>query len=118
MMYSAIINHINNHVSPSLEDIKLFNAALNQISVSKGQFLLKPGTHVKHEYFVVKGFGDNIDKVKVIFFEHHYDQMIIKNYKFSQINQYLRKLNFKKIIKLKMPFRKTFEYIYVNDDFK
>ncbi|WP_348661344.1 Crp/Fnr family transcriptional regulator [uncultured Olleya sp.] len=55
MMYSAIINHINNHVSPSLEDIKLFNAALNQISVSKGQFLLKPGTHVKHEYFVVKG---------------------------------------------------------------
>ncbi|WP_232735075.1 MULTISPECIES: Crp/Fnr family transcriptional regulator [unclassified Olleya] len=31
------------------------NAILNEVSVSKGQFLLKPGTAVKNEYFVVKG---------------------------------------------------------------
>ena len=70
------------------------------------------------EFDVIKGAGECLKFVNFILFEHHYDQMIIKNYKFSQINQYLRKLNFKKIIKLKMPFRKTFEYIYVNDDFK
>ena len=70
------------------------------------------------EFDVIKGTEEYLKLVNFILFEHHYDQMIIKNYKFSQINQYLRKLNFKKIIKLKMPFRKTFEYIYVNDDFK
>ena len=70
------------------------------------------------EFDVIKGAEEYLKLVNFILFEHHYDQMIIKNYKFSQINQYLRKLNFKKIIKLKMPFRKTFEYIYVNDDFK
>ena len=70
------------------------------------------------EFDVIKGAEESLKLVNFILFEHHYDQMIIKNYKFSQINQYLRKLNFKKIIKLKMPFRKTFEYIYVNDDFK
>ena len=44
--------------------------------------------------------------------------MIVKNYKFSEINQYLTKLNFRKIIKFKMPFRKTFEYIYINECLK
>ena len=70
------------------------------------------------EFDVMKGADESLKSVNFILFEHHYDQMIIKNYKFSQINQYLRKLNFKKIIKLKMPFRKTFEYIYVNENFK
>ncbi|MBD3889492.1 Crp/Fnr family transcriptional regulator [Olleya marilimosa] len=54
-MHTSIIKHINNHITPSLEDVQLFNSVLNQISVSKGQFLLKPGTNVQHEYFVVKG---------------------------------------------------------------
>ena len=67
------------------------------------------------EFDVVKGAGDKLKLIKFILFEHHYDQMIIKNYKFSKINQYLTELNFKKIIKLKMPLRKTFEYIYVNE---
>tara|TARA_B100000767_G_scaffold256710_1_gene264003 strand:- start:415 stop:1131 length:717 start_codon:yes stop_codon:yes gene_type:complete len=70
------------------------------------------------EFDVIKGADESLKLVNFILFEHHYDQMIIKNYKFSQINEYLTKLNFKKIIKFKMPFRKTFEYIYVNDDFK
>jgi len=67
------------------------------------------------EFDVIKGAGYKLKLIKFILFEHHYDKMLIKNYKFSKINQYLLGLHFKKIIKLKMPFRKTFEYIYVNE---
>ena len=45
-------------------------------------------------------------------FEHHYHNMLIKNYKFRDIHQLLKKNNFKQIYKYKMAFRKTFEYIY------
>ena len=54
-MHQSITKHIHNHVKPTAVDMQLFYAALNEISVAKGQFLLKPGTTVKHEYFVVKG---------------------------------------------------------------
>ena len=47
-------------------------------------------------------------------FEHHYDDMIKKNYKFHDINTLLVKNNFTQIYKSRMPFRKTFEYIYLN----
>ena len=46
-------------------------------------------------------------------FEHHYDNMIIKDYTFRDINNFLIMNNFSQIYKIKMPFRKTFEYIYV-----
>ena len=52
--------------------------------------------------------------VKLIFLEHHYDNMIDKGYKFKDINNLLIENNFKKIFKCKMPFRKTFEYLYEN----
>ena len=42
--------------------------------------------------------------------------MIKKSYTFTDINHYLKKNNFKKIFRSKMPFRKTFEYIYRNKD--
>ena len=67
-----------------------------------------------YEYFVLKGLVENFYKVKFIIFEHHYDNMLVKNYTFLNINELLKKNNFIKIYKLKMPFRKTFEYIYVN----
>lgn len=67
-----------------------------------------------YEYFVLKGLVENFYKVKFIIFEHHYDNMLVKNYTFVNINELLKKNNFIKIYKLKMPFRKTFEYIYVN----
>ena len=38
--------------------------------------------------------------------------MIKKGYKFKDINNLLIKNNVKKIYKAKMPFRKSFEYIY------
>ena len=67
-----------------------------------------------HEYFVLKGFGKNLSKIKVIFFEHHYDEMIVKGYTFSDIHNYLILKDFKPYSKFKMPFRKSFEYIYIN----
>ena len=40
--------------------------------------------------------------------------MIKKNYKFSDVHNLLNRNNFEQIYKAKMPFRKTFEYIYKN----
>ena len=65
-----------------------------------------------YELNVIKGFGRNIDIVKVVIFEHHYDLMIKKDYNYSDINQYLIHRGFQLKYKFKMPFRKTFEYIY------
>ena len=66
------------------------------------------------EFDVIKGAKDTLKRTKFIYFEHHFDSMIIKNYKFSEINDYLKNYNFQKILKIKMPLRKTFEYIYEN----
>ncbi len=71
-----------------------------------------------YELNVLKGFEDRLINVKLIFFEHHYDLMIRKNYTFSDINNYLNKNGFKQKSKFKMPFRKTFEYIYCNERYK
>ena len=65
-----------------------------------------------YEFNVIKGFGKDLTMVRIILFEHHYDLMIKKKYKFSNINNYLIKQGFKLKYKFKMPFRKTFEYIY------
>ena len=67
-----------------------------------------------YEFSVLKGVEINHHKIKFIYFEHHYDDMIKKNYKFSDINRILIKYGFKKISKYKMIFRKSFEYIYEN----
>ena len=55
MVYQSITKHINTHINPTENDMRIFNAVLNEVTVSKGQFLLKPGTKVKNEYFVIKG---------------------------------------------------------------
>ena len=67
-----------------------------------------------HEYFVIKGSTNALTKIKYIYFEHHYDDMLIKGYKYSDIHDFLKKYNFIRIYKSKMFFRKTFEYIYEN----
>jgi CRP-like cAMP-binding protein len=54
-MHASITTHIKHHVQATERDLQLFYAALNEISVAEGKFLLRPGTHVKHEYFVIKG---------------------------------------------------------------
>lgn len=65
-----------------------------------------------YEYYVLKGLQNQFQKTKLILFEHHYDNMLIKNYKFTDIHNFLLKNNFKQIYKYKMAFRKTFEYVY------
>ena len=66
------------------------------------------------EYNILLGLEDYIKKIKFILFEHHYDNMLIKNYKFRDIHKLLKDNGFKKIFKTKMPFRKSFDYIYEN----
>ena len=61
------------------------------------------------------GLDKEISKVEIIMFEHHYDDMIKKKYTYSDIYKLLNKFNFKMVYKAKMPFRKTFEYIFFNE---
>ena len=66
-----------------------------------------------YELNVLKGISDeDFKKIRFIYFEHHFDLMIKKGYKYSDINSFLLEKNFKLRFKLKMQFRKSFEYIY------
>ena len=67
-----------------------------------------------YEYEILKGLGRKFDRVKIVMFEHHYHDMLKKEYTYSDIHGLLSKNNFMQIYKAKMPFRKTFEYIYIN----
>ena len=71
-----------------------------------------------YEFNVLKGFSKEIKKVKIILLEHHYDSMLKKNYKFSNVHNFLTKKGFKKVYKNKMLFRHIFEYIYINQSEK
>ena len=66
------------------------------------------------EFDVLIGAEDLLKNIHLIIFEHHYHDMLKKNYTFSDINKLLIKNNFAQLKKFKMPFRKTFEYIYEN----
>ena len=66
------------------------------------------------EYNTLIGMDREIKKVRFVLFEHHYDNMIIKNYKFKDIHSLLIDNGFQKVYKIKMPLRKSFEYIYEN----
>ena len=67
-----------------------------------------------YEFKVIKGLDENISKIKLIHLEHHFDDMLIKKYTLSDIHDYLIKNGFEKKFKVKMFFRKSFEYIYEN----
>jgi FkbM family methyltransferase len=90
--------------------VKTLNDYLEKNIINKVDFL-KIDTE-GYEYEILKGLESKIDCVDFIMFEHHYDNMIKKNYTFLDINHLLIRKNFKQIYKSKMPFRKTFEYIY------
>ncbi len=68
-----------------------------------------------YEFEVLLGLNDAFRNVKCIMFEHHYDDMLQKQYTFSDIHKLLKDKKFKQIFKIKMPFRKTFEYVYINE---
>jgi len=65
-----------------------------------------------YELEVLKGLGQEISRIEFIYFEHHYDNMLKKNYKYSDIHDYLKINGFHKVFKIKMPLRKSFDYIY------
>ena len=69
-----------------------------------------------YEYKILKGLDKNFEKVKIIMFEHHYHDMLEKGYTFTDIHRLLSRNHFTQFFKAKMPFRKTFEYIYINKD--
>ena len=68
-----------------------------------------------YDFHVIEGLGEFINKVKYIYFEHHFHNMLVKKYTLSDIHNFLKKKNFKKVFKIKMFARKTFEYIYCNN---
>ena len=87
---------------------------VNEMYELKNVDILKIDTE-GYELNILKGiYKDHFDKIKYIYFEHHYDLMIKKNYKYSDIKIFLNKNNFFLTFKMKMKFRKTFEYIYEN----
>lgn len=66
-----------------------------------------------YEFNILQGIHQlDFKKIRFIYFEHHYDLMIDKKYKFEDINKLLKDNNFSLKFKLKMKFRKSFEYIY------
>ncbi len=68
-----------------------------------------------YEYNILKGISElDFKKIKFIYFEHHFDLMINKGYKFNDINRLLTSNNFQRKYKIRMKFRKSFEYIYEN----
>tara|TARA_Y100000590_G_C15664832_1_gene994057 strand:+ start:485 stop:1198 length:714 start_codon:yes stop_codon:yes gene_type:complete len=67
-----------------------------------------------YEYKIIIGAKNEIKNVKYIYFEHHFDDMLMKDYTLSDIHNYLVDRGFEKKFKLKMFFRKSFEYIYYN----
>ena len=128
---SSTINGFNEHSSYLKRKLKILN--INKLDNYYQKIpinIIKLSTYIKKnkitnidilkidtegfELNVVKSLEDCSKIVKNIYFEHHYDDMIRKNYTYSDINQTLINLGFKKIYKSKMVFRKSFEYIYRN----
>ena len=128
---SSTINGFNEHSSYLKRKLKILN--INKLDNYYQKIpinIIKLSTYIKKnkitnidilkidtegfELNVVKSLEDCSNIVKNIYFEHHYDDMIKKNYTYSDINQTLTNLGFKKIYKSKMIFRKSFEYIYRN----
>jgi len=69
-----------------------------------------------YELNILKGISkNNFQKIKFIYLEHHYDLMVKKNYKYSDLKNFLNENNFNLKYKIKMNFRKTFEYIFENE---
>ena len=99
----------NFYVELEIQQITL-TEYINKNNIPKIDFL-KIDTE-GYEYDVLLGLKKHFPKVSLIMFEHHYHDMLLKNYVFHDIHNLLVSNNFKQIYKYKMPFRKTFEYVY------
>ena len=106
------INNVNQYYKKEKILVKKLDDYVEDLNLEKID-ILKIDTE-GYEFNVLKGAINNLKKIKYIYFEHHYDNMIIKRYTFKDINKILIENNFKKVFKTKMIFRKSFEYIYEN----
>ena len=101
-------NILNERISTKITTLNTFHS----IKDIKDIDILKIDTE-GYELNILKGIKpDDFKNIKYIYFEHHYDLMIKKNYKYSDIKKLLNKYNFYLLFKVRMNFRKTFEYIY------
>ncbi len=92
-------------------EIKTLSSLMDNFNF-KNQVILKIDTE-GYEYKILKGLSKkHLERIDFIYIEHHYDQMILKDYNFSDINGFLKNNNFNLSFKIRMNFRKTFEYIY------
>jgi len=89
--------------------------------VNLSEFILNKETKIDilkidtegYEFYILNGIQKpDFRKIRYIYFEHHYDLMIDKKYKFRDINELLKVNNFSLKFKIRMKFRKAFEYIY------
>ena len=76
------------------------NTLKNEIKLNKLQSidLIKIDTE-GFEFEIIKGLQDSINLIKYIYFEHHFDQMIVKNYTLRDINHLLIKAVLKKYLR-------------------
>ena len=111
-----LINFLNNEQTYKNLQIKIFKLKdyIEKNNIEKIDFM-KIDTE-GYEFEILLGLENKIKLVDIIMFEHHYDNMIKKGYTFENINKLLIKNNFNKIYKSRMPFRKTFEYIYKREE--
>ena len=111
-----LINFLNNKETYQKIKIKIskLKEYIEKNNIKKIDFM-KIDTE-GYEFEILLGLENKIKLVDIIMFEHHYDNMIKKGYTFEDINKLLIKNNFNQIYKSRMPFRKTFEYIYKREE--
>ncbi len=114
--YFNIFNLNNLKNSNMKVQVDRLDNILNDIKIDKID-VLKIDTE-GYDFQVIKGLGKYINNVQYIYFEHHFHNMLKKNYSLNDVHSFMIKNNFKKAFKIKMFFRKTFEYIYFNESFK
>ena len=118
---SSTINEINTssrYFKRKEKIIKFFNknakVSKSQIVVKKAKdFILEQNISsidfIKldtegYEFIILNDLGSFIKNVKLILFEHHYDLMIRKKYKFNDLHNLLFNNNFEQVYKSKMYF--------------
>lgn len=108
---------VDNYIAKkSISQIKTLNSIIDSEKIKKID-ILKIDTE-GYEYKILKNITKkNFNKIRFIYFEHHFNLMLIKKYKYKNIRNLLKKNNFEISLKIKMIFRKNFEYIYKNKNF-
>ena len=111
----ALIYNMNHQFYKEIEiQISTLSNYLEENNIDQVDFI-KIDTE-GYEYEILKGLNEKFKNIGLIMFEHHYHDMLDKGYTFTDINRLLNKNNFRQFYKAKMPFRKTFEYIYINKE--